>query len=465
MLMMKHGSLFLRSCVLVLFSVVLLLLPGLAAYADVNAPPQPKPSVSAAAPVVVVPVHQSVETGLQKFLERAMKEAEEARAMYVILDIDTLGGRVDSAEEIGEMIRSSKVPTLAYVHGKAVSAGSYIALNATKIAMEPGSSIGAAAVVDITGNEIESVKVIAHWSSEMRAAAELRGRNPQIAEAMVDKNVGAEMPQLTRSVPKGQLVSLTAEEAIKVGYAEVIAKDIDEAIRFVGGTDHPVLHIDPTPAEKFARFITQPWISMLLLFIGIAGVLIELFVPGFGIPGIVGLIGFGLYFFGNYLSGFAGVEDIALFVIGVVLLIIEIFVSSFGIIGILGIACLFSSVIMAANNTKQAALNLSIATVLAIIVVAIIIKYFKHRGVWNRFILREKLTTEQGFTSSKIRTDLLGKSGLSVTPLRPAGTILVADERVDVVTTGEFIPVNTQVVVVQVEGSRIVVREAHGLVQ
>ncbi|PZE22702.1 NfeD family protein [Paenibacillus xerothermodurans] len=246
-------------------------------------------------------------------------------------------------------------------------------------------------------------------------------------------------------------------------YGEVAAKDTSDVIRFIGGENHPVLHIAPTPAEAFARFITQHWVATLLLFIGIAGVTIELLMPGFGVPGILGLLGFGLYFFGNYIAGFAGVEEIVLFVIGVVLLFIEIFVPSFGILGVLGIASLLSGVVLAANDTKEAALNLAVASGLAAVVVAIAIKYFHRHGVWNRFILREKLSTEQGFISSTSRTDLLGKSGLSITPLRPAGTIVIGDERVDVVTSGEFIPVNKQVVVVQVEGSRIVVREAHEL--
>jgi membrane-bound serine protease (ClpP class) len=460
MLNAKPGAMLLRSSLLMIM-ILFLLFSWLPAYAADSTPTPVSSSGPVSAPVVVIPVHQTIETGLQKFLSRAMKDAEEARAMYIILDIDTLGGRVDSAEEIGEMIRSSKVPTLGFVHGKAVSAGSYIALNATKIVMEPGSSIGAAAVVDGAGNEIESVKVIAHWASEMRSAAELRGRNPLIAEAMVDKNVGVTMQEIGRTVAKGQLVSLTAEEAVKVGYAEAVAKDLNEVVRYIGGTVHPLVTLNPTPAETFSRWLTQPLVSTLLLFIGIAGIAIELFVPGFGVPGIIGLLGFGLYFFGHYIVGFAGVEDITLFVIGVVLLIIEIFVSSFGILGILGIVCLFSSVVMAAYNTKQAALNLSIAVGLAIIVVAIFVKIFKHRGVWNRFILREELTTDKGYTSTKSRVDLLGKSGTAITPLRPAGTIYVGDERIDVVTSGEFIPVSSQVVVVQVEGSRIVVREAN----
>ncbi|MCS7463470.1 nodulation protein NfeD [Paenibacillus doosanensis] len=453
----KTGKLALRSCFLLLLGL-LMLLPYATAFADNQAPPAPPVS----APVAVIPVHQTIETGLQKFLERAIREAEDSSVVCIILDIDTLGGRVDSAEEIGELIKGSKVPTVAYVHGRAVSAGSYIALNANQIVMEPGSTIGAAAVVDAGGNEVESVKVIAHWASQMRSAAELRGRDPQIAEAMVDKNVGVDMKAINRTVPKGQLVSLTAEEAVKVGYAEATASNMQEVIGFIKAADHPVLNIEPSLAEKFSRFLTQPWVSMLLLFLGIAGIAIELFVPGFGLPGIIGLLGFGLYFFGHYIVGFAGVEDIALFIIGVVLLVIEIFVSSFGILGLIGIACLFSSVVMAAYNTKQAALHLSVAFVLAVIVVGIFIWIFKDRGVWNRFILKEELRSEKGYNSVPIRTDLVGKSGTSITPLRPAGTIYIGDERIDVVTSGEFIAVGKQVVIVQVDGARIVVREAGG---
>ncbi|TVY09656.1 NfeD family protein [Paenibacillus cremeus] len=425
---------------------------GLAAAAEPSKPAQ-------AAPVVVIPVHSTIETGLQRFLERAFQEAQEARAVSIVLDIDTLGGRVDSAEEIGQLVRSSSIPTVAFVHGKAVSAGSYIALNANQIVMQPGSSIGAASVVDAGGNEVESAKVVAHWASEMKAAAELRGRNPQIAEAMVDKNTGVTMSQINRTVQKGQIVSLTAEEAVKVGYAEKLAGNLQEVVQFIGGEGHPVVTIDLSGAEQFARFITQPWVSMLLLFLGIAGVAIELFVPGFGLPGIMGLLGFGLYFFGHYIAGFAGVEDLVLFAIGILLLIIEVFVSSFGIIGILGAACLIGSVIMAAYNTKRAALNLGLAFVLAIIVVAIVIRVFKHRGVWNRFILREQLTTEKGYTAAPTRLDLIGQTGRSITPLRPAGTAMFGEERVDVVTAGDFIAAGREIVVLQVEGVRVIVRE------
>jgi membrane-bound serine protease (ClpP class) len=440
----------------VLFMYLLGLVQVLPAYAETRLPP-PAANSASEAPVVVIPVHQTIESGLQKFMERSVRSAEQARASYIILDINTLGGRVDSAEGIGELIRSSSVPTIAYIHGKAVSAGSYIALNASAIIMEPGSSIGAAAVVDITGNEIESAKVISHWSSQMRSAAELRGRKPLIAEGMVDKNLVVAMPEIGRTAEKGQIVSLTADEALKVGYAERSAKDMKEVLAFLGAENRPVITEEPSPAEKFARILTDPFIATLLLIVGIAGIAIELFVPGFGLPGIIGLLGFVLYFFGHYIVGFAGVEDIVLFVIGVLLLIIEIFVSSFGILGVAGILCLFGSVIMAAYNTKQALLSLTWASVIAIVIIVVVVRIFKHRGVWNRFILRDSLTAEEGYVPTVAKSYLTGQTGVALTPLRPAGSAVIAGEKLDVVTEGTFIPAKSQIEVLRVEGSRIVV--------
>ncbi|MGG2199318.1 MULTISPECIES: NfeD family protein [Paenibacillus] len=431
------------------------LLPGAHAASVPQAPSAPP----LAAPVVVIPVDRTIESGLERFMQRAFAEAQELGAMHIILDIDTLGGSVESAEHIGQLVKESPIPTIAYVRGKAISAGAYIALNANRIAMEPGSSMGAAAVVDGTGSEIENVKVVSYWSGQMKAAAELRGRNTQVAEAMVDKQVGLSLPELGREVPKGQILTLTAGEAVKVGYAETMAADVQEVVRFIGGADHPLVTIEASAAEQVARFVTLPWVSVLLLLIGIAGIAIEMLVAGFGIAGVLGILGFGLYFFGHYIAGFAGVEDVALFIAGIFLLILEIFVSSFGILGFLGAVCLFSGVVLSAYNMKLAALNLGIAFLGAVVVVAIVVKIFQHRGVWNRFILRDKLTTEEGYVSVVTRRELVGKTGTSVTPLRPAGTAVFDEERLDVVADGEFIPANRTVTITFVEGSRIVVKE------
>ncbi|MEF3304633.1 NfeD family protein [Paenibacillus sp. GYB003] len=410
--------------------------------------------------VYVVPVRQTVESGLYSFLERAFADAERSRAAAIVLDIDTLGGRLDSAEEIGKLVRGSPIPTAAFVRGRAVSAGSYIALNAGTIVMEPGSTIGAAAVVDGSGNEIDKAKIVSHWSGEMKAAAELRGRNPAIAEGMVDKSVVVDMPQIGRKVGPGEIVTLTAEEAVKVGYAEKTAATLDETIAYMGLDGATVIHVEPTFAEKLARFLVHPATMTVLLIVGIAGVAIELLVPGFGLPGVLGIAGFALYFFGHYVAGFAGIEHIALFVGGIVLLALELFVPSFGILGMLGIAAILAGVVLAAFDTKNALLSLGVSVVLSAIVVVIVARQFKSRGVWNKFILRDALLTEEGYVSHESKDHLYGALGMAITPLRPAGTVEIWDEKVDVVTEGEFIEANSMVKVIKIEGGRIVVKQA-----
>ncbi|XEC96814.1 nodulation protein NfeD [Paenibacillus tarimensis] len=409
--------------------------------------------------VFVVPVKQTIESGLQAFLERAYREAEAANAERIILVINTLGGRVDTAESIGELIRSSPVPSVAFVENKAISAGAYIALNAGQIIMQPGSTIGAAAVVDGSGTLIENPKVVSYWAKTMQTAAELNGRDPSIAIKMVDQGAVLEREELGRTYGKGEILTLSAEEAVKVGYAEHIAGSVDETLEWLGLDKRAVIEINPSPAEVAARWITSGVVMTVLLILGIAGVAIELLIPGFGVPGIVGLLSFGLFFFGHYIAGFAGIESVVFFVIGVGLLVIELFVPSFGILGTLGILSLIAGVVTAAYDTGSAVKSLAIAVIVAAAVVLVFAFIFKKRGIWNRFILQERLTTEEGFVPAESKQLFAGKEGVTLTPLRPAGTIEIGDDRIDAVTSGEFIDSGRKVKVVKVEGTRVIVRE------
>lgn len=408
--------------------------------------------------VYYIPAERTIESGLQRFLQRAYKDAEEHQASYIILDVNTLGGRVDAALEIGELIKNSKVPTAAFVRGKAFSAGSYIALNAKHIYMEPGSTIGAAAVVDGTGEELDTnAKTVAAWSSAMRSAAEQNGRNPAIAEGMVNKNRTLAVPELNKEFRQGELISLTSEEALKVGYAEGISGSREEVLKALGLEGAQVEVFNPSTSENLARFLLHPVVTTVLFILGLAGIAIELFVPGFGIPGFIGAASFVLYFFGQYVAGFAGVEDVVLFIIGIILLVIEIFVPGFGIWAIIGIICLMSGVIMAAYDSSDAALSLGIGFILAMVLAGFVIYAFRKRGIWNKFILKDELKTELGYVSQPVKEYLLGQTGKALTPLRPAGTAVFDGERVDVVTAGEFIQQGQPVTVVLVEGGRIVV--------
>lgn len=453
---MIRKQLRLKMSILMLLSIMLMV--WLVPLASVQAE-SPLASDMKSGPVYVIPVDQEIHTGLENFMKRGFSEAERNGAVLIVLEVNTPGGRVDTATKIGDMIVNSSVPVVAYIHGDAASAGSYIAMHADNIAMSPGSMIGAAVLVDSAGDAVEDPKYVAWWKSKMRSAAELNGRNPAIAEGMMDVSLTVDMPEINKTKEPGEIISLTTDEAFKVGYADKIASNVNEVITWMGYSTADVFHLDRTPAENIAMFLTNQVVMTLLLLAGIAGVVIELIVPGFGVPGIIGIVSFGLYFFGNYVAGFAGLETGILFVVGLALLVMEVFMPSFGILGVVGSISLVAGVVRAAYDTKDAVVSLSIATAAAIVVVVIVAWIFKERGVWNRFILRDEMTTERGYSSSTTRVDLLGKKGVSLTPLRPSGAVLIDDERVDVVTEGGFIEANMPITVIKIDGSRVVVHE------
>lgn len=130
----------------------------------------------------------------------------------------------------------------------------------------------------------------------MASAAEAGGRNPDIARGMVDFKTTISIPEMNFNKENGQIISLTSEEALKLGYADHIASSEQEVIQWMGYSTDDVIHVERTWAEKAAEILTNPIVQTLLLFIGIAGIVIELIVPGFGVPGILGILGFGLYF-------------------------------------------------------------------------------------------------------------------------------------------------------------------------
>lgn len=416
----------------------------------------PSLTVQASGKVYHVPLEDEVEDGLKAFLNRAFNEAVEEGAETIILEIHTPGGYVSSAEEIAKIIDNSKIKNVvAFINSKAHSAGAYLALHADEIYMVPTATMGAAAIIDGAGNAAAE-KANSAWIGEMKAAAESSNRNPIYAEAMADKSIN--LPEYR--APEGKLLTLTAEEALEVEYSEGTVSNLTELLNKIGLSDSEVVSIEPTFAEKLARFITNPLVVTLLLSIGVLGLVMELFSPGFGFPGFIGLSSFGLFFFGHTVAGFAGYESVLLFLIGLVLLIAELFIPG-GIVGLIGGALMIISLLFAGESVVHMAYSILIALFIAIIGMVILMKFFgKNLHIFNKLVLRDATTTEEGYVSNVNRIDLLGKVGDSVTPLRPAGTIIIGNERIDAVSEGNYIDSNKKVEVIQVEGSRIVVRES-----
>lgn len=408
----------------------------------------------------VVPVKQTIESGLEQYMRRAFSEAEQMGASYIILEINTLGGAIDAAMSIGDLIVNSPIPTVAYIQGRAISAGSYIALNADQIIMHERSTIGAAAVVNLSGEHIETdSKVVATWVKEMRAAAELNDRNPLYAEGMVLEDLIVEVPEINTVFDEGELVAFSAEEAVKAGYAEAIATNFADVMNYLNMSGAETVISELSFAEQVARFLTNPYVTVILFVIGLAGIGLEIFAPGFGVPGIIGISSFALYFIGNYIAGFAEVEHLLLFLVGIVLLLAEIFVPSFGVLGILGVLCLIGGIVLAAYSTENALASLGFAFVVTIVVLLFTARYFKHKGIWSKFVLKDQMTSEQGYNSATDHRSLIGKKGIAITPLRPSGTAFIDGQRIDVISAGDFIDKSQKIEVDQVEGTRVVVKK------
>lgn len=415
----------------------------------------PLTSAFASSKVYHIPIHNEVERGLHAFLERAFKEAEENYAEAIILDIHTPGGFVNAAGDIAMLMDATDIRTIAYINKDAHSAGAFLALHADEIYMVPNGTIGAAAVIDSAGNAAD-LKAHSAWVAQMEAAAESKNnRKPIYARAMADASV--DLPDFRAG--KGKLLTLSASEAEKVGYSNGTVSNFQDLLKATQLNGSDIIPVEPTFAEKLARFITNPIIVPILLSIASLGLVVELYSPGFGIPGIMGLSALGLFFFGHMVAGLAGYETLLLFIVGLALIIAEFFVPG-GIVGILGGVLILLSLILAGANMMQMIIAIFIALVVAIIGMVILMKFFgKKLHVLNKLVLMDATTTEEGYVSNVNRTELLGKVGKVITPLRPAGTMLFGSERIDVVSEGGYVDVEKHVEVIKVEGSRIVVRQ------
>ena len=402
--------------------------------------------------VYVVEVKNTIETGLAQSLERAFTEAEQIKPKAILLRIDTLGGSISAAIDIGQRIRQSSIPVIAYVEQDAVSAGAYIALNAKHLAMAPGSTIGAAEPRTVDGQTADP-KVLSVWKAEMRSAAEATGRDGRIAEGMVDINL--DIPNVKKP---GTLLSLSAEQAVQLGIADGIFKNQEEVLQYYGYPSASLAEYQMSFAERLARILTNPFVIPVLLIIGVVGLVVEMLIPGVTLPGVIGLVAFGLFFFGNMIAGFAGWESLVLFVLGVVLLVIEIFVTGFGLIGLAGIIAIGASVGVAVYDAKYGVQSFLLALVFAGIAAWVTVKYFGQRGAWNKLILKDQFTKEEGYVPAKSYNYLLFQEGVALTPLRPAGTVVINEQRFDVVTEGGFVNPGETIEVMHVEGTRIVVR-------
>jgi len=400
--------------------------------------------------VVVVPIHGTIDSGMEHLVQRAVAEAREDHAAAILLDVNTFGGLVDAATNIRDALYSSPVPVYAYVSERAWSAGALITLSASKIVMAPGSSIGAAEPIPKTPKTVSALR------AEFEATAARGHRNPIIAGGMVDANLN--VPPYKKP---GAILSLTADDALRAHYADNVAITQDDARKDLGLSSATVVSPDYTFGERLARFATNPEVSGMLLSLGFLGFLIELQTLH-GIAGAVGAAALALFFGSHVYAGFSNTLVILLGVAGIILIMLELHVfPGHGISGIAGALALIGAVFLAFGGipfvfvTAQA---LAIAIVLSALAFWLAARVFPE-SAWLR---RIAFSAEQGpdYVASADYRTLIGKTGMATSYLRPAGVAAIDGRRIDVLTEGDFVPEGTAVTVTRVEGARVFVRPA-----
>ena len=425
---------------LLLLSALLILIlsfPGLAA-AD-NGPE--------AAPVVWVTVRGEIDQGQAALVKRGAEEADKRQARALVIEMDTFGGLVDSAVSIRDIIISADRPTICFVHNRAWSAGALIAMANQYIFMAPGSSMGAAEPIPATE------KIIAAVKAEFSATAAKTGRNPRVAEAMVDKTMGFEP-----YAKPGQILALTGEQAVQVGYAAAIATQRSEVLEKMGWRDAPVQEVNLSLAELSLSIFADPAVKSVLLSLIVLALLAEIKMAGSGIGAGIAFVGAALFFGGQWLGGLTGWVEVALFFAGMLLVGIELMVPGFGIFGVSGILCISASIFFVLGGDAQAVKWMAFSVGLSLLLFLLLLRYLPKSNLWGRFVLKNVEGRQEGFRSGRDHQALLGRIGVVVTKLRPAGVIAIDEVKYDVVSEAEFIEQGTPVQVVGVEGVRIVVR-------
>ena len=409
--------------------------------------------------VWLIPIETEITAATAQFVRARVDRANRERPLALLFYIDTPGGAVSAMSRIVEdILNRAQVPTLAVVRN-AYSAGALITMAAEQVAMLPGSAIGAATPIAITPVGIAPVeeKFNSALRGEFRAVAEARGRDPRIAEGMVDARI--EVPGIATAE---ELITLTAAQAVAYGIADVEARTLTEALELFGYAGVRVERLEPNLGERVGTWLANPIIVAVLLVLGVGGLVLEFFSPGFGIPGAVGLLALALLALTAVVATPAGPLDLALIVAGVVLLAVEaLILPGFGVAGVLGIGVLAFAIFRVFQESWLTVLGTS--TVLAGAALAGLLWFLPYSRVASRLRLSTRIGRSPDATSvtpgrGEERSDLLGAIGEALTDLRPAGLARFHDERIDVVTLGDFIEAGSPVRVVRVAGNRVTVR-------
>jgi membrane-bound serine protease (ClpP class) len=441
----------------------------------------------------IIPIKGMIERGLLYSFRRAIREAEDKGAGAIIIDMDTPGGKLQSAEEIVLLLLNTEIPTYTFVNPRAISAGAIISLATDEIYMTPTGLIGDAMPImmsPIPGQAPTEPsaglreKIMSPTIALVRSAAQAKGHDPELGAAMV-------RPELEYKVgdkiicPEGELLTLTSQEAVdpirengEPLLAKGIAKNMEECLALIGRQDSTIVRISISPSEKIARVIEGFTVSGILMGLGMLGLWIEFKTPGFGFPGIAGLLCLAIWFWGHNIAGLSGTTELMLFAIGAVLLLMEIFIiPGFGIAGIGGLALIVVSVMLSMvhgvptdeidiptvtfvhHEWEWAIIKMGMGITLTTGMAIVLARYLPETTIFRHLALSTEMRRQEGYQGSSEHPDLVGARGTAVTTLRPAGIGIFDGKRINVISRGTFIDKDASIVIAEANGNRIVVEQ------
>jgi membrane-bound serine protease (ClpP class) len=409
----------------------------------------------------------NIDPSARRLVNKAISEANDVNADLIIVHLNTYGGTLVDADSIRTAFLRSDIPIWVLIDNNAASAGALISIAANKIFMVPGSTIGAATVVDQTSQALPD-KYQSYMRAMMRSTAIARGRDPRIAEAMVDPDV-----YIDSIIDVGKVLTFTAQEALKYNFCDDIVEDFDDLIAKNDLKNAQIIKMRVTWVDKLIGFFLNPLVSGILIMLIIAGIYFELQTPGIGFPLILAILAAVLYFVPYYIEGLATNWEIVIFIIGIILILIEIFaIPGFGVAGISGIILVVAGMVLTLVDNKgfhfpEHALE-QLGTAFSTVTVAIFVGFTASILLSKRLLtksvfghnlsLTTEMKSENGYTSSDlVFKNLIGQIATTYTVLRPSGKIIIGDEVYDAVCLYSYIDKGKKVKIIDYQNNQLIV--------
>ena len=412
-------------------------------------------------------IDDNIDPRTNRYSKLLLDEASQDEYDIVVIEMDTYGGAVNDADDIRTRILDFEKPIYVWINKDAASAGALISIACDSIYMSSGASIGAATVVTGDGAQAPD-KYQSYMRSIMRSTAEAKGRDPKIAEAMVDEDISVDSISM-----EGKVITFSTKEAMKFGFCDAELNSVEEILERQGIEKFVIVPFELGSAEDIISFFLNPIVSSILILLILGGLYFELQTPGIGFPIIASITALILYLVPYYLNGVAENWEIILFFVGVILIVIEVFIiPGFGVFGVLGLFTSIGSLILIMLNNdlfdftfvlSKDLVSSSLSVLISVLSFLLLIIFggvkITDTKAFKRIALEETQDTSKGFISQKYSNDLVGKKGKSFSVLRPSGKIILSDKVYDASTSGEFIEKNKNIIVINNEGSSLKVKE------